>query len=196
LVVPRTIRPKKMCTCIIHLWCNVLDHLAELFIFTESCSYFLVRWAVCCYKATNSLDWVLDTDWELPTVETLWAARKFSVVVLESPYTRFYRVHQIILPPSTNPERNLDGSKDRPHISPSTGYCRSPENEKEIIIFNSRKIITYKIKWLNEHSTKCWARLSTNCCTPFWQSSIRTCVSTNNSMGLGSCPRDVVYKKK
>ena len=96
---------------------------------------------MCCYKATNSLDWVLDTDWELPTVETLWATRKFSVVVLESPYT--------------NPERNLDGSKDCPHISPSTGYCRSPENEKEIVIFNSRKIITYEIKWLNEHSTKC-----------------------------------------
>jgi hypothetical protein len=28
--------------------------------------------------------WVLDTDWELPMVETLWAARKFSVVLLES----------------------------------------------------------------------------------------------------------------
>jgi hypothetical protein len=33
----------------------------------------------------NSSDWVLDTDGELPTVETLWAERKFSVVVLESP---------------------------------------------------------------------------------------------------------------
>jgi hypothetical protein len=37
----------------------------------------------------NSLDWVLDTDWELSTVETLRAANKFSVVVLESPYTGF-----------------------------------------------------------------------------------------------------------
>jgi hypothetical protein len=35
-----------------------------------------------------------------------------------------------------------------PHISPSTGYYRSPENEKEIIIFNSKIIITYEIKWL------------------------------------------------
>jgi len=52
-------------------------------------SYFLVSWSVCCYKATNFLDWVLDTDWELLTVETLWAARRFSAVVLESPYTRF-----------------------------------------------------------------------------------------------------------
>jgi hypothetical protein len=33
----------------------------------------------------NSSDWVLDTDGELPTDETLPAARKFSTVVLESP---------------------------------------------------------------------------------------------------------------
>jgi len=32
---------------------------------------------------------MLDTDCELLTVETLWAIHKFSVVVLESPYTRF-----------------------------------------------------------------------------------------------------------
>jgi hypothetical protein len=34
-----------------------------------------------------SSDWVLDTDLELPTVETLQAARKFLAVVLESLYT-------------------------------------------------------------------------------------------------------------
>jgi hypothetical protein len=33
----------------------------------------------------NSSDWVLDTDEELPTVETLRAIHKFSAVVLESP---------------------------------------------------------------------------------------------------------------
>jgi hypothetical protein len=32
----------------------------------------------------NSSDWVLDTDGELPTVETLRADHKFSAVVLES----------------------------------------------------------------------------------------------------------------
>jgi hypothetical protein len=37
----------------------------------------------------SSLDWVLDTDGELPTVETLRPERKFSVVMLESSYTRF-----------------------------------------------------------------------------------------------------------
>ena len=68
--------------------------------------------------------------------------------------------------------------------------------KKGIIIFNSLKIITYEIKWLNEHTTKCWARLSTNCCTPFWRSWLCTCVSTNSSIGLGSRPRNVACKEK
>jgi len=68
--------------------------------------------------------------------------------------------------------------------------------KKEIIIFNLIKIITYKIKWLNKHTTKCWARLSTNCCAPFWRSWLHTCVSTNSSIGLGSRPRDVACNEK
>jgi len=59
-----------------------------------------------------------------------------------------------------------------------------------------KKIITYKIKWLNEHTMKCWARLSTNCCTSFWQSWLCMCVSKNSSIGLGSRSRDVACKKK
>jgi hypothetical protein len=68
--------------------------------------------------------------------------------------------------------------------------------KKVIIIFNSIKIITYKIKWLNKHTTKCWAWLSTNCCAPFWRSWLRTCISTNSSIELGSRPRDVAYNEK
>ena len=37
----------------------------------------------------TELTTLLDSDWELLTVETLWATCKFSTVVLESPYTRF-----------------------------------------------------------------------------------------------------------
>jgi hypothetical protein len=33
----------------------------------------------------NSSDWELDTDGELPTIETLRATHKFSAVVLERP---------------------------------------------------------------------------------------------------------------
>jgi hypothetical protein len=56
-------------------------------LFIESCSYFSVRLAMCSFKAMISSYWVLDTDLELPTVETLRVTRKFSVVVLESLYT-------------------------------------------------------------------------------------------------------------
>jgi hypothetical protein len=90
-------RPKRRRrTCITTLWCHVYDHLAKLFMICfELCilrsrwSYFSVSWAVCCRKATNSLYWVLDTNWELPMIDTLRVARKFSAVMLESPYTRF-----------------------------------------------------------------------------------------------------------
>jgi len=35
-----------------------------------------------------------------------------------------------------------------------------------------------------------------NCCAPFWRSWLRTCVSTNSSIGLGSRTRDVAYNEK
>jgi len=68
--------------------------------------------------------------------------------------------------------------------------------KKVIIIFNSINIITYKIKWSNKHTTKCWERLSTNYCAPFWRFWLRTCVCTNSYIGLGSCPRDAAYNEK
>jgi len=88
LVVPGTIRPKKSRTCITTLWCHVHDHLAKLFIIRQELLVFFCDMAVCC-QAMNSLYWVLDNDWELPTIEILRAAHKFSVIVLESLYTRF-----------------------------------------------------------------------------------------------------------
>ena len=51
--------------------------------------YFSMRLVVCCCEATNSWDWALDIDCKLPMVETLRADRKFSIVVLQSSYTRF-----------------------------------------------------------------------------------------------------------
>ena len=100
------------------------------------------------FKAMISSDWVINTDLELPTIKTLWATRKSSAVVWRARTPNFYRVHQTILRPSIN----SNGSKDHPHISPSTGYYKSLKIKKEIIILNSIKIITYKIKWLNEQT--------------------------------------------
>jgi hypothetical protein len=48
----------------------------------------------------------------------------------------------------------------------------------------------------NQHTIKCWARLSTNCCTLFWHSSLRTCILIKSSIGLDSRPRTVVCNKK
>jgi hypothetical protein len=77
-------------------------------------------------------------------------------VVLESLYTRF------LSGPSDDPTSihkygNPDGSKDHLHISPSTAIIGLLKMKKEIIIFNSIKIISYEIKLLNKHTTKCWA---------------------------------------
>jgi len=48
----------------------------------------------------------------------------------------------------------------------------------------------------NQHTTKYWAWLSTNCCILFWRSSLNKCVSINSSIGFDSCPRTVTCKIK
>jgi hypothetical protein len=158
-------------------------------------SYFSMSWAMCCCKAMNSLDWVLDTDWELPTVETLRVARKFSSRSVGEPVNPIFigSTRRSNLHPQIQIEFRM-GQRIVPIPQPAI-ICIL-KIKKVIIIFNSIKIITYKIKWLNKHTTKCWARLSTNCCALFWRSWLRTCVSTNSSIGLGSCPRDVAYNEK
>ena len=88
------------------------------------------------------------------------------------------------------------GQRIVPISLPQSAIIGLLKMKKVIIIFNSLKITTYEIKCLNKHTIKCWARLSTNCCAPFWRSQLRTCVSTNNSIGLGSRPRDVAYNEK
>jgi len=162
-------------------------------------SYFSMSWAVYCCKATNSLDWVLDTDWELPTVETLRTGRPqvlgrsvgepVNLIFIRS--TRRSNLHPQIRIKFWMGQRIVPIYLPQPAI---IGLMKI--KKKVIIIFNSIKIITYKIKWLNKHIMKCWARLSTNCCALFWQSWLRTCVSTNSFIGLGSRPRDVAYNEK
>jgi hypothetical protein len=98
------------------------------------------------------------------------------------------------LPPTTNPNWNLGGLKDRPRISFSTKYYMSLGNKRnhQIQVNNNlRKKMVEK-----KHNTKCWARLLTNCCTLFWRSSLHTCVSTKSSIRLGSRPRVVACKIK
>ena len=138
---------------------------------------------------------MLGIDCELPMVETLLTVYKFSIIVLESMYIWF-----LLGPPNDPASIHKSGSKSG-LVKGSSLYlffnwlCYiSPRNKKWDIKF--KKIINYKRKWLNECTTKCWAQLLTNCYTPFGRSSLRTCISTKSSIGLGLCPRVVVCKNK
>ena len=97
----------------------------------------------------NSSNWVLDTDGQLITVETLRANRKFSAVVLESPYTRFLSGLRLsYLHPQIRIEIRI-GRMIVPISFPQPTIIGLLKMKKVIIIFNSIKIITYEIKWLN-----------------------------------------------
>ena len=107
--------------------------------------YFSVSWDMCCYKATNSLDWILDIDWKLSIVETLQVAHKFSAVVLERPYTRFLSAPWSNLYPQIRIKIRM-GRRIVP-ISLPQPIIIDLLKMKVIIVFISIKIITYKIKW-------------------------------------------------
>jgi hypothetical protein len=78
---------------------------------------------------------------EHPTIETLQAVRKFSAVVLESLYTRFLSGSpDDIMSPTTNLDRDLDGSKNHPRISSSTVVICIMEKKSKFIKF--KEIIT------------------------------------------------------
>jgi hypothetical protein len=76
--------------------------------------------------------------------------RKFSIVILESLYTQFLlgpSNNSTSKAPTTNLDRYLDGLKDRPCISPLTGYYMHPGKKNKFIKF--KEIITSeKKKWL------------------------------------------------
>jgi hypothetical protein len=124
--------------------------------------------------------------------------RKFSIVILESLYTQFLlgpSNNSTSKAPTTNLDRYLDGLKDCPCISPLTGYYMHPGKKNKFIKF--KEIITSEKKMIeNQHTTKCWALLSTNCCIFFWRLSLCICVSTKRFIGLDSCLRTVAYNKK
>jgi hypothetical protein len=159
-----------------------------------------LRWAICSctpwsYKVVNSKDWVLGTDCELPIVETPRTVCKFSVVVLESLYTRF------LSGPLDNPASNHKFRLKSGLVEGSSPY----------ISFNRLLYVSWNKKWNhqiqennnlrkkiveNQCTTKCWAQLLTNCCTFVLRSSLRTYVSIKSSIELDSCPRVVACKLK
>jgi hypothetical protein len=188
---------KKGRTCITTLWCHVHDHLAKLFIIHRELLVFFSEMSRVLLQGHKLLRlgaryWLgAPNGWD-----TTGRQQGLGRSVGELVHLIFIGVHRTILPLSTNLDRNSDGSKNRPHISPSIGYYRSSENEKRNHHVQFKENNNLRKKWLNEQTIKCWARLTMNCCTPFWPSSLCTCVFTNSSIGLGSRPRDLACKKK
>jgi hypothetical protein len=73
--------------------------------------------------------------------------RKFSIIILESLYTQFLlgpSNNSTSKAPTTNLDRYLDGLKDRPCISPLTGYYMHPGKKNKFIKF--KEIITSEKK--------------------------------------------------
>jgi len=215
LVVPRTIRPKMERTCITTLWCHVHDHLAKLFIIRRELLVFLGKMSRVLFIIRQSLlvffgemsNVLLQGHELLRLGARYWLGAPNSWHTTGRPQVLGRSVGDPVHPifigsirrSYLHPQIWIEirmGRRIVPISLPQPAIISLLKMKKEIIIFNSIKIITYKIKWLNEHTTKYWARLSMNCCTPFWRSSLRTCVSTNNSIGLGSRPREVACKKK
>ena len=129
-------------------------------------------------------------------VETLWVAHKLSFVLLESPYTRF-----LSGPPN-----------DLAFIHKSKSKSGWVEGSSLYLFLNQLLHVSWKLKKKSSYSIQennnIWNKmvewtyhevLSTvvdELLHPFWWSSLRTCISTNNSIGLSWRPRDVACKKK
>jgi len=197
LVISGTKQQKRRRTCITHMWSNVHDHLAELFIIHRRLLVFFDEMSRVLLQGHELLRlgaryWLgAPNGWD-----TTGRLQVLGHSIGEPVHPIFIEsTRQSYLHPQIQIEIRM-GRRIVPIYLPQPAIIGLLKMKIEIIIFNSRKIITYEIKWLNEHTTKCWTRLSTNCCTPFWWSSLCTCVSTNSSIGLGSRPRDVAYKKK
>jgi hypothetical protein len=191
------IRPKIGRTCITTLWCHVHDHLAKLFIIRRELLVFFSEMS-CVLLQGHELRrlgaryWLrAPNGWDTtghPQVLGRSVGEPIHPIFIGS--TRRSYLH---------PQIRIEIRMGRRIVSislPQLAIIGLLKMKKEIIIFNSIKIITYEIKWLNEHTTKCWTRLSMNCCVPFRRSWLRTCVSTNSSIGLGSRPRDIACKEK
>jgi hypothetical protein len=128
-------------------------------------------------------------------VEALWVVRKFSVVVLESPYT------WLLSGPPDDP-----ASKPQIQIEIQVGWKILLVSILQPVVIGLLEIKKWnnqiqennnlRKKWLKTNTTKCWARLLTNCCTLFWRSSLHKCIFTKNSIRLGSHLRVVACKIK
>ena len=89
LVVPDTIWSKSGCTRTTHLWFHIDNHSMKFFIICKELFIFFNEMDRMFLQGRVLLRLVLDIDYKLLMVKTLQVVYKFSVIVLQSPYTRF-----------------------------------------------------------------------------------------------------------
>jgi len=152
--------------CSTHLWSHVYDHLAQLFIIRRELLIFFGEMSRMLLQGHELLR--LGTRYRLQ-VPNGWDTTGHPLVLDRS-------VGDLISIESTRrsclrPQIRIKipvGRRIVPvSLSQPTILCLLKIKTKSIKL-NSRKIITYERKWLNEHTTKCWVRLSMNYCIPFW----------------------------
>jgi hypothetical protein len=173
LVVVGTKRKKRRRTCIIHLWCNFHEHLAELFIIHRELLVFFGEMSCVLLLGHDLLRlgaryWLrAPNSWDI-----MGRSQVLGHSVGEPVHPIFIRsTRRSYLHPQIRIEIQM-GWRIVPISLPQSAIIGLLKI-KEIIIFNSR-----------------------NCCTSFWWSSLRTCVSRNSSIGIDSHPRDIACKKK
>ena len=98
----------------------------------------------------------------------------------------------MIMPPTTNLNRDLDKLKDHHCISPSTRCICILENKIQQIQKNSN----LRIKWLKTTYHKVLSSAIHELLHLFLRSSIRTCISTKSSIRIGSRSKTIVGKRK
>ena len=162
LVVFGTKQPKRRRTCIIHLWCNFHDQLTELFIIHRELLVFFGEMSRVLLQGHDLLRLGAPNGWDTtsrPLVLFRSVGEPVHPIFIRS--TRRSYLHPQIWIEIRMGRRIVLISLPQPAIK---GLLKM---KKEIIIFNSRKIITYEIKWLNEHTMKCWAWLQRTVAPPF-----------------------------
>jgi hypothetical protein len=127
----------------------------------------------------SSKDWVLKTNYEHPTVETLRVIHNSSVVMFQKPQTQFL---------SGPPEDPTSNHKFRLSSGWVEGLSMYLSCNRMCICFLKNKSQLVKKKNLRkemieiQYTMNFWARLSTSCCIPFWQLSF--CMSFNKKFYL------------
>ena len=176
MVVPGTVWLRRGCTyIIIHPWSHLHDHLTELIIICRE-SFILLFQGHELLRLGAQYWWRAPNGWDItgrPQVFGRIVGESVDPIFIGS--TKWSNLHPQIQIKIRIGRRIVPISFPQPAIIGLLIFFLNHH-------IQFKKIISYEIKWLNKHTTKCWARLSTNCCTPFWRSWLRKCMRQTNPL--------------